>query len=91
MNTLNALESSIVVDSNIITAIQKAYEHDYVFASIYDYLQHASNTNEQVVPMSVKHFEFRDGLLYFGLYRQDVRNRLCIPVDARLPDDLMTI
>ena len=41
--------------------------------------------------MSVKHFEFRDSLLYFGLYGQDVRNQLCIPVDARLPDDLMTI
>ena len=49
------------------------------------------NINEQVVPMSVKHFEFRDGLLYFGLYGQDVRNRLYIPVDVRLPNDLMTI
>ena len=71
---MNALESSIAVDSNIINVIQKAYEHDYVFALIYNYLQHALNMNEQVVPISVKHFEFQDSLLYFRLYGQDVRN-----------------
>ena len=85
------LESTIDITPEIRTAIINGYKDDYIFAPIYDYLQKVSNTNAQVVPISIKHYEYQDKLLYFGLYGQDTRNRLCILLDARLLNDTMTI
>ena len=86
---MNALESSIAIDLDIRTEIKNTYKDDYVFAPVYDYF--TNPLNRQVASVSIKHFELRNELLYFGLYGQDARNRLCISVNAQLPDDSMTI
>src|SRR5579871_2902517 len=71
-------------------AIRDTYKNDYVFVLIFDYLKKL-NKNIPIVPVSIKHFELRDELLYFGLYGQDKRDHLYIPINTRLPDDSMTL
>ena len=84
----NALQSTIKIDPMVKTAIIKAYHTDYVFGPIY---ATTTATKTTKINPSIKHFKVRNDLLYFGLYGQATRNRLCIPLDARLPDDSMTI
>ena len=88
---LDTIEASLEIDPSIIAAIRSSYESDIVFAPILAYFRSPNTHDPSMTPVSVHHYEYRDDLLYFGLYGQDTRCRLCIPLAARLPDDSITV